>query len=120
MSAYQMNIVFIASEIRAEAARAAKLFPKDASCPDGTRAGGINLVQRAQATDRCDRGVREGTQTFAKILEEEFWEVMCEEDKQLLRRELVQVAGICVQWIDKLDRESANLPEPLGIKDVAR
>lgn len=74
--------------------------------PDGTRAGGMNLVQREQAKNACDRAFREGRGTAAHVLEEEFWEAMCEEDPVALRAELVQVAAVACKWIEKLDKEA--------------
>jgi hypothetical protein len=76
--------------------------------PDGTRNGGMNLHQRERAMSSCDRADREGRLTFAHILEEEFWEAMCEEDKGRLRAEVTQVAAVCVRWLIKLDREAGR------------
>ena len=75
---------------------------------DGTWNGGMNLVKREQATNSCDRADREGCLTFAHILEEEFWEAMCEEDKVKLRAELVQCAAVCFRWLHKLDIEAGR------------
>jgi hypothetical protein len=111
------RFLLIAREAVAEAARGALKYPKDASAADGTRNGGMNLVQREQAQNSCDRAAHEGTQTFAKILEEEFWEAMCEEDKTKLRVELLQVAGVAIQWVDKLDREGVPVASTKPLVD---
>ena len=44
--------------------------------------------------------------TFKAILEEEFLEVICERDPARLRAELLQVAAVAIQWVEKLDREA--------------
>lgn len=93
-------------DIVIEADRGAALFPKAVDYPDGTRTGGMNLVQREQAKNACDRATREGVCTFAHVLAEEFWEAMCEEDRDRLRDELVQVAAVALQWIENIDREA--------------
>jgi hypothetical protein len=81
------------------------------SLPDGTRNGGMNLVQREQAKNACDRAAREGRCTFAHVITEEFWEVMCEEDTEALRTELVQLAAVAVQWVEAIDRrQSGTVP----------
>jgi hypothetical protein len=91
-------------EIAAEVVRAEKKHP-NSDFLDGTRNGGMNLHQRERAQNSCDRAVREGRCTWAQVLEEEFWEAMCEEDKVKLRAELVQVAAVATRWIQKLDAE---------------
>lgn len=97
-------------DIAAEADRGARLFPKAIDYPDGTRNGGANLVQREQAKNSCDRAAREDRCTFAHVLAEEFWEAMCEEDRDRLRAELVQVAAVALQWIENIDRAPAAAP----------
>lgn len=98
----------ITADVFREIERAEKKHPRTENMPDGTRNGGMNLVQRTQATNSCDRATREGRVTFAQVLEEEFWEAICEEDKAKLRAELVQVAAVTIRWLAKLDREAGK------------
>jgi hypothetical protein len=42
------------------------------------------------------------------VLEEEFYEALCEEDKTRLRAELVQCGAVIVRWLIKLDREAGR------------
>jgi hypothetical protein len=72
--------------------------------PDGTRNGGSRLVLREQARNACERAARENRLTYAHVLEEEFYEVLCEEDLDSLRTELVQLAAVAVQWVEAIDR----------------
>ena len=94
----------ILRDISQEALRASVKHAGTDDMPDGTRDGGMNVVCCKQAKQSCDRAARGGYLTFAKVLEEEFYEAMCEEDPEKLREELVQVAAVCIRWIAKLDR----------------
>jgi len=95
-------------DISVEALRASVKYEGTDDLPDGTRNGGSWIVLRAQAKNACDRARREGRLTFAQVLEEEFYEALCEEDRVKLRAELVQVAAVAVRWIAKLDREAVK------------
>ena len=94
-------------DIAAEVDRAESLHP-GGDWPDGTRTGGAWLVQREQATNACNRAHREGRLTFAHILEEEFYEALCEEDKTKLAVELTQVCAVAVRWLLKLQSEAGR------------
>lgn len=98
----------ITQDILREVERAARKHPGTADMPDGTRNGGMWLEQRARAQSSCDRAAREQRLTFAHVLEEEFYEVLCEEDKMKLREEIVQVCAVGVRWLAKLDREAGR------------
>jgi hypothetical protein len=94
--------------VAAEIYRSEAKHPNTENMPDGTRNGGMNLVCRAQAQLSCDRATRDKRVTFAQVLEEEFYEALCEEDKTALREELKQVAAVCCRWMLKLDREAGR------------
>lgn len=96
----------ICDEIVAEAARAKALHPNTEDLPNGTWEGGMRKYQRVIAQDACDRAARQGTLTFAHILDEESREALAEEDSVKLRTELVQVSATCVRWIESLDRKA--------------
>ncbi|HEV3059673.1 MAG TPA: hypothetical protein VGY48_15590 [Vicinamibacterales bacterium] len=98
----------ITADIMREIERAEKKHPHTENMPDGTRNGGMNLVCREQAQLSCDRATREGRVTFAQVLEEEFYEAICEEDKVKLRAELVQCGAVVIRWLAKLDREAGR------------
>jgi hypothetical protein len=51
----------------------------------------------------CNRAAAGGTLTWMDILREEFFEGMAESDWQRLRAELVQIAAVCVAWIEDGD-----------------
>lgn len=98
----------ILAEVAAEHDRACALYPDCVSLPDGTGLAGATKHALAIARHACERGYREGTLTHAHILEEEFWEAMCETDPAKLRAELVQVAAMAVKWIRDLDRRCCD------------
>lgn len=98
-------------EVNDEAQRGLAKFPKAIDYPDGTRAGGMNLVQREQAIASCDRAAADGRCTWAHVLAEEFWEAMCEEDVAKLRAELIQVCAVAANWVAHIDaRPDLRLP----------
>lgn len=75
------------------------------SWPDGTGTPADQEVA-SSARARTSARLEQGTVTFRDILEEEVAEAFAEDDPALLRAELVQVAAVAVQWIEKLDREA--------------
>lgn len=46
--------------------------------------------------------------TFQDILHEEVCEAFAETDPVALRKELIQVAAVCVQWIQAIDRKAVK------------
>lgn len=60
------------------------------------------------AKRRTDKAAQDGTLTWKDILTEEFFEALAESDQAALRTELVQVAGVAVAWIEKIDRDRAR------------
>lgn len=109
----------ILAEVEEEAARGLAKFPKALGYPDGTRAGGMNLVQRDQAKLGCDRAERAGACTWAYVLAEEFWEAMCEEDPEKLRAELIQVAAVAANWVAFIDARPRTSLHPVSVVIVS-
>lgn len=77
--------------------------------PDGTGIdkGYGELALHAKAT--TDWKARHGIVTWADILREEAYEALAEADHGRLRSELIQVAAVCVQWVEVLDRRSTRV-----------
>lgn len=66
---------------------------------------------------RCDKAHAEHRCTFAHVLREEVSEALAEcspsidhDRRARLRRELVQVAAVCVKWIESIDRNTGQTP----------
>lgn len=80
--------------------------------PDGTgRHYGLSAVPELAADfarQRCDAAFERGSGTWEHILYEEFCEAMAEDDPELLRAELLQVAAVAVHWIEALDQRAAQ------------
>lgn len=84
--------------------------------PDGTGAtcepvplwGGIDFADWAKT--RTDELARAGLVTWRDILMEEVAEAFAEDDIDLLRRELVQVAAVAAQWVEAIDRRRTEVP----------
>lgn len=60
------------------------------------------------AKSECKRLSAEGIVTFADILLEEVAEALAEADPPKLRAELIQVAAVAAQWVEKIDRDEAT------------
>ncbi len=79
---------------------------------DGTDLDYIQLADEAR--DRCERAFREGRGTWRHILEEEVFEALGETAPDLLAKELVQVAAVCVAWLEALDARRTAVTDTAG------
>jgi hypothetical protein len=74
---------------------------------DGT--GGREREHLASmARHYCNTNFKQGSGTWRDILNEETCEAFAESDPLKLRRELVQVAAVCVAWLEAIDRRLVN------------
>lgn len=70
---------------------------------DGT--GHTHYRRQAEACKRiCEIKFQQKTGTWLDILNEEFYEAMAESNVNELRAELIQVAAVCINWIEAIDR----------------
>lgn len=69
--------------------------------PDGT--GAWNRPKADKYREYCELAFDRGQGTWAHILLEEVYEALAESDEVLLRAELVQVAAVCLSWIEDID-----------------
>lgn len=79
--------------------------------PDGTGARVAIAGRLAYAEDLardarlyCQAAAGRGTVTWRHIIREELYEALAENDPMKLRTELMQVAAVCVAWIEAIDR----------------
>lgn len=73
--------------------------------PHGTNALGVEGISRAEVLRRrCQKKADRGLLTWKDVLLEEVAEAMEEWRDEKLREELVQVAAVCCQWIESIDR----------------
>ena len=75
------------------------------SWPDGTGGWGVSA---AIAQLNCDRAAEDGSLTWRHILEEEFYEALDETEYQPLRTELLQLAAVCLAWVEDLDNRAGD------------
>lgn len=70
----------------------------------------LTLVEMVDFFRRlCDEAHRNGTLTWRHILLEEVFEAIAEQDYDLLRKEMVQVAAVAAAWIEDIDWRTARL-----------
>ncbi len=74
--------------------------------PDGTREQYEYLA--IEAREDCQEATEHGHVTWSDVLREEVFEAFAETDSIKLRAELVQVAAVCVAWIEAIDRRGKS------------
>lgn len=67
-----------------------------------------NDIVAIRLRHRCNRAFAIGNGTWEAILSEEYAEALAEEDPARLRTELLQVAAVCVAWVEAIDRRKAG------------
>ena len=93
----------VLADIRAERGRQDTKWGEQ-NHPDGT---GPQFANRAEYERiRTETAAVDGTLTFRHVLAEEVAEAYAENDPELLRAELVQVAATAVCWIQAIDRRA--------------
>lgn len=93
-------------DVRAERIRQAQLHGDQSHLPDGTGGPGLQTIAEYRRR-QCEGAAQRGALTFRDIFDEEVAEVLAEDDPARLRAELVQVAAVCVQWIQAIDGRRA-------------
>lgn len=73
--------------------------------PDGTGPQWTSLADAAR--HECERAGETGRLSWRHVLVEEVTEALAEDEPTRLRRELVQVAAVAVQWIQAIDHRNA-------------
>lgn len=70
--------------------------------PDGTSLE--NEITAHAAKVVCQGKAADGIVTWVDILDEEVSEAFAETDPEKLKAELIQIAAVCKQWIECIDR----------------
>lgn len=79
-------------------------FGDQSDLPDGTS---VSLRWHADSRrERCQRAAEQGNLTWRHIADEEWAEATAETDPLRLRAELVQLAAVCVAWIEAIDKRA--------------
>lgn len=98
----ESSIHFLFEDVLAERRRQDSMWGEQ-NHPDGTGELGSDR-QANQARVTCDQQFEAGLGAWADILKEEVYEAIAESDVVKLREELVQVAAVCMAWIEAIDR----------------
>lgn len=72
--------------------------------PGGRRAAFYGVATEQAQRLKLEDAVKRGTITWAHIFAEEVSEAIEAEDVGSLRAELLQVAGVCINWVRSIDR----------------
>ncbi len=75
--------------------------------PDGTSFQDWGVIEAA-AKAIYEAASRKGAVTWRDVLMEEVAEAFATDDPTALREELVQVAAVCVKWIEAIDRRAKS------------
>lgn len=93
----------VLAEIKTERWRQDNKFGEQ-NHPDGTSKDYKWLADSAR--EKCNSNAENGLVTWKNILQEEFYEALSETNQYLIRAELLQVAAVCVSWIQSIDRRN--------------
>jgi hypothetical protein len=108
----------VLARVLAERHRQVERYGLNDECPDGTGPGVRWLLGTAAYLDICDASEIEqvfrreyerfeqahGVPTWTRLVREEVAEAFKESDPARLAEELVQVAALCVSWVEALGR----------------
>lgn len=104
---YNQSMTDICADIAAERWRQDEKWGEQ-NHPDGTGPDAISIQLRETFRAMCDLEHGSGNGTWMSILREEAYEAFAESDLEKLDAELVQVAAVCVAWIEAIRRRSGK------------
>lgn len=98
----------VLADVAAERARQENLWGDQSHFPDGTGPALPRSFRGAAHYSRelCQLATRTGQVTWRHVLMEEVGEVLEAPAPTELRGELVQLAAVCAQWIEAIDRRT--------------
>ena len=84
------------------------LLGRPGGCSPERMAEEYEICSENRAKFLCEQAFQSGRGTYGHIAIEEMAEVICARDEQSIRAELIQLAAVCVAWVEAIDRRSAN------------
>lgn len=93
-------------EIHHELKRAREIHGTQNHLPDMIETGSLNLIHGSTFRTNCQNAFARGNGSWAHILTEEVAEAIDEaraNNTAALREELIQVAAMCVAWVEAID-----------------
>lgn len=116
----ECQTVAVLEDVKAERARQFAAYGTNEECENGTGPG-VMWLQPFTLTDAVyiqkelrrdyeehDKAVTGRSVTWMRLVREEIAEAFTEDNPTRLREELIQVAALCVSWIEKIDAKEAN------------
>ena len=118
----------VALDVIAERARQFSRYGSNDDLPDGSgpetrwlgpySADSAEVVERTLRNDYEEFEEEVGKPTWVHLIREEVAEAFAESDPERLREELIQVAALCVSWVETLDTR-ALLGDPAPVIEEA-
>lgn len=84
------------------------LLQREGGCTPQRMVEEYELPTATRAKYLVDSKADDSTLTYAHIALEEFCEVVEEFDSSKRRQELIQLAAVCVAWVEKIDRDNSS------------
>jgi len=82
------------------------LLNRDGGCTPERMCEHYEIPSEGRAKFLCDNSFEKGEGTYAHIALEEFSEAVSEFDIVKRRQEVLQLAAVCVAWIESIDRQN--------------
>lgn len=106
----------ILAEVRAERARQFEEYGSNEDLKDGTGGDwlapvtslGADRIEELLRQDYEDYEDSKQTITWMHLVREEVAEAFDETDPERLRKEVLQIAALCVSWVEKIDARPNN------------
>lgn len=107
----QCQTLDVLDEVSAERAQQFDQYSTNENLADGTggqwmwpyTADGAPEIEAVLRADYETYEARAGAPTWMHLVREEVAEAFAETDEERLRAELIQVAALCVSWVEKMD-----------------
>jgi len=93
-------------DISLERANQDEIHPDTEKLPYGTGFDGFKLLLQ-ERRESVAMAKASGHDSWALHFREECYEVLAEADPAKLRAELIQVAALCVRWVEHIDSQGA-------------
>lgn len=82
-----------------------KLLNTENDCTPEKMCEHYEIPSENRAKFMCDIAFENGNGTYAEIAIEEMSEIVSEFDPIKRREEIIQLAAVCVAWVEKIDRD---------------
>lgn len=84
------------------------LLTRKGGCTPERMCENYEIPTEPRAKFMCENAFKKSQGTYAHIALEEFSEAVSEFDPLKRRQEIIQLAAVCVAWVESLDRQTNN------------